>query len=163
MAGDEGGPERWPGAGVAFWAELRRSPGRFALLAGDDADALARDLADLVGTVPLHVGQRLAEFEHKPNEAAVRACLRGHPVLAGIEVLFDPVLALEPIRLLAMLAKEHALAVLWPVPTGSDRLAYPPDASPGYNLTEDLKGCLLLTTRSTIFSDDAPFTVERFR
>lgn len=154
----------WPDDGVALWAELERKPGRFALLAGSDAEDVASDLADLRGTVPLHVGRCLTETVSKPSESTVRSKLRGHPVLIGTQVLFDPILALEPVRFLATLAKDRPPVLsVWPVPTGSDRLTYPPGVSPGRDTARDLKGCLLLTTRSTLFSDEVPFTAERFR
>lgn len=156
----------WPDDGVALWAELERNRGRFALLSGpkSEAEDVASDLADLRGTVPLHVGRCLAESARKPSESTVRQKLRGHAVLIGLQVLFDPVLALDPVRLLAGVAKDHPpVLAVWPVPTGSDRLTYPPGVSPGRGIARDLKGCLLLTPRLTHFSDEVPFTAERFR
>lgn len=154
----------WPEAGVILWGELERNPGRFALLSGSDADGVACDLADLRGTVPLHVGRCLAEIVIRPNESMVRTKLRGHPVLTGIQVLFDPVLALEPVRLLAGLAKDQPpVLAVWPVATSSNALAYPPGFHPSRDTAEDLQGCLMLTTHSTLFADEVPFTAERFR
>lgn len=92
----------WPKAGVALWDELERAPGRFALLCGSQADEVAADMADLRGGVPLHVGQCLTALEARPSADAVRAWLHGHAVLVGIEVLFDPVLGLDPVRFLRL-------------------------------------------------------------
>lgn len=154
---------QWPDAGVTLWAELERGS-RFALLTGENTEEVAALLADLRGTTPLHVGGCLAESASRPPEAVVRSKLRGAAVLTGIEVLFDVALALEPVRLLAALAREHPpLVAVWPVATTVDQLAYPQGVRPGYDTASDLHGCLLLTTRLTTFADDCPFTTERFR
>ena len=154
---------KWPEAGVTLWAELERAPGRFALLCGTHADEVAADLADLRGTVPLHVGRCLSTFETKPSADTVRGRLRGHPVLVGTSVLFDPVLVLDPVRLFIQLSKEQPpLVAAWPVETAAGPLTYPPGAMPGRDTAADVQGCLLLTTRTTIFADDVPFTAERF-
>lgn len=154
---------RWPEAGVRLWSELERMPGRFALMCGPQADDVANDLADLRGAVPLHVGRCLTSSEARPSAATIRVRLGGHPVLTGTEVLLDAALSLDPVRLLAQLAKDHPpLLAVWPIYTGSDRLAYPPGVSPGRDTAQDLQGCLLLTSRTTIFGDEVPFTIERF-
>lgn len=154
---------KWPDAGVMLWAELERAPGRFALLCGERADDLAGDLADLRGSAPLHVGRTLAASDSAPTAETVRALLRGHPVLTGTAVLFDPVLNVDPVRLLAQLSKDQPPVVaLWPVPTGTRPLAYPSGVAPGRDIGPHLQGCLLLSARPTIFADDAPFTTERF-
>lgn len=153
----------WPEAGVALWDELERAPGRFALLCGGQAADVAADLADLLGAVPLHVGECLTALDAKPTVAAVRARLRGHAVLVGTEVLFDPVLGLDTVRFFGQLSKERPpLIAVWPVPTGSSSLTLPPGVTPGRDTASDVQGCLLLTTRTTIFADDVPFTAERF-
>jgi hypothetical protein len=163
LSQDGGDVARWPDVALALWAELERNPGRFALLCGPDANKVAGDLADLRGTVPVHVGRRLTAFDSKPSESTVRATLTGHSVLTGTEVLFDPVLGLEPVRLLTSLAKASPPVVAtWPVETGTSQLEYPPGVAPGRDLAQDLQGCLLLTTQSTLFADEAPFTAERF-
>jgi hypothetical protein len=146
-----------------LWAELERTPGRFALLCGDQADDVAAALADLHGSAPLHVGRALTTSNVVPTAAAVRARLRGHPVLIGTAVLFDPVLNLDPVRLLVQLSKDQQPVVaVWPVPTDAGPLAYPPGVAPGRDTGPDLQGCLLLASRPTIFADEAPFTTERF-
>lgn len=153
----------WPNAGIELWRELERNPGRFALIVGPDSDAVAYTLADLRGTVPLHVGQCLAELATRPNETMVRTRLRGHPVLTGLEVLFDPVLALEPVRFLAGLSRDNPPVVaVWPAPSSADQIGFPPGVAPNRNTAPELQGCLLLLTHPTLFADDAPFTAERF-
>jgi hypothetical protein len=153
----------WPGAGVALWAELERAAGRFALLCGEGADDVAAELADLQGAVPLHIGRALAASVSAPDAETVRACLAGHPVLIGTHVLFDPVLNVDPVRLLSRLARDAPPVVaVWPVPTTVRPLVYPPSVTPGRDTGADLQGCLLLTTRPTVFADEAPFTSERF-
>lgn len=155
--------ERWSTVGVELWTELERTPGRFALLTGPDSDDVAYILADLRGTTPFHVGRQLTNSATRPSERQVRKQLRGHPVLVGLEILFDPVLGLEPVRLLAGLAKDAPPVIAhWPVPTALSPLEYPQGVSRGRGVDEDLHGCLLLSTRPTLFADDAPFTMERF-
>ncbi len=154
---------KWPDAGVMLWAELERAPGRFALLCGERTDELAVDLADLRGSAPLHVGRALTSSTSAPTAEAVRARLRGHPVLTGTSVLFDPVLNLDPVRLLAQLSKDQPpLVASWPLATGTRPLSYPHGVVAGRDTGPDLQGCLLLVSRSTIFADEAPFTTERF-
>lgn len=155
--------ERWSAVGVELWAELERTPGRFALLTGPDSVEVANILADLRGTIPFHVGRQLTDSATRLTEPQVRKKLRGRPVLVGLEILFDPVLGLEPVRLLAGLAKEAPPVIAhWPVPTTTSPLEYPQGVSPGRGVNEDLHGCLLLNTCQTLFADDAPFTMERF-
>lgn len=155
--------ERWSAVGVELWTELERTYGRFALLTGSDSYKVASTLADLRGVSPFHVGRHLVDSTTTPTESQIRKQLRGRPVLSGLEILFDPVLGLEPVRLLAGLAKESPpVLALWPVHTGSSPLEYPPGVVPGRGVSEDLHGCLLLSTRPTLFADDAPFTLERF-
>ena len=154
---------RWPGAGVALWAELERSARRFALLVGGDTPAVAAALADLRGGVPTRVGRLLTESARRPTEPAVRAKLQGHSVLVDLEILFDPVLALDPVRLLGALAGgQTPVIAAWPVMTGNTLLRYPPGVGARYDTAYDLQGCLLLTTCPTAFADDPPFTIERF-
>jgi len=154
---------QWPEAGAALWSELAGAPGRFALLVGPEANAVASDLADLRGTMPVHVGGCLAALDSKPNEIAIRSRLAGSPVLVGMEVCFDPVLNLDPVRMLAQLARATPPVVaVWPVITDSRRLAFPPGVTLSRDTAEDLRGCLLLTTRTTIFADEVPYTAERF-
>jgi hypothetical protein len=133
------------------------------LLTGDDAAQVLVNLADLLGAVPTPVGKLLTETASQPTENSVRAKLRGHPVLTELEILFDPVLNLDPVRLLARLASEAPpLIAHWPVATSAESLRYPPGVGAGRDTASELQGCLLLTTRPTIFADDAPFTIERF-
>lgn len=154
---------RWPDIGVELWAELKRGSGRFALLTGVESAEVARSLADLRGTVPVHAGRLLTDSTVRPTEPRVRQTLRGHPVLVGLEVLFDPVLELDPVRLLAGLAKEAPPVIAhWPVTTTTRPLEYPPGVIPSRGRNKDLQGCLLLATHPTLFADDAPFTIERF-
>lgn len=154
---------RWPDAGVMLWSELERAPGRFALLYGDDADDVAGDLADLRGAVPFHAGRALAASAIVPSAEGVRARLHGHPVLIGTSVLFDPVLNVDPLRLLAQLSKDHPpVLAVWPVATGTRPLSYPAGVAPGRDTGPDLQGCVLLATCTTTFADEAPFTTERF-
>lgn len=81
----------------------------------------------------------------------------------GLEILFDPVLDLDPVRLLARLSTESPpLVAVWPVGTTVGALRYPQGTSGGRGSSDDLQGCLLLTTHPTLFADDAPFTMERF-
>lgn len=154
---------RWPDVGVALWGELERSAGRIALLVGKDAPAVAASLADLRGGVPTRVGRLLTEMVRRPTEPAVRAKLRGHSVLVDLEILFDPVLALDPVRLLGALAEGRSPVIAaWPTMTGTDPLHYPPGVGARYDTVHDMRGCLLLTTCPTAFADDPPFTIERF-
>jgi hypothetical protein len=154
---------RWPDVGVALWAELERTPGRFALVTGGNLDEAVAALADLRGTIPFHVGRDLTQCDSKPSEATVRARLRGKPLLVGTEILFDSVLGVDPVRLLAGLAREHPpLVATWPTFTTHDRLAYPPGIRRDGNTAQELQGCLLLAARPTLFADEAPFTIERF-
>lgn len=154
---------RWPDIGVELWSELERAPGRFALVVGDDQGDVAGSLADLRGAVPAHVGRLLTELKTRPSEPQVRRRLNGHPVLVGLEILFDPVLEVDPVRLLARLSRESPpLVAVWPVATSVGPLRYPEGTSVGPGSGEDLQGCLLLTAHPTLFADDAPFTMERF-
>ena len=152
----------WPDAGLAVWSELERSPGRFALISGAGADETADLLAELRGTVPVHVGRLLTQAESRPSEAAIRGRLAGSSVLVGAEILFDPVLSLDPIRLLATLARVQPVIAVWPVDTEAQPLTFPPGVGGSRHTDHDLQGSLLLRTKTTIFADEAPFISERF-
>jgi len=156
--------ERWPAAGIEVWRELERHPGRIALLTGAQSDDVAERLANLRGFKPLHVGRVLTAETRKPTELQVRSLLRGSPVLVGLEILFDPVLGIDPLRMLVTLARDvPPLAALWPVSTMVGTMRSPGRNQPPHYRPSGLQGSLLLTTRPTLFEDDVPFIVERFR
>lgn len=153
--------ETWPEAGEQIWSELRRSPGRVALLVDDVASAVARRFADLQRTTPLHVGRVLSGFATAPSEAQVHSALRQAPVLVGTSILFDPVLGLDAARLFQALARqEPGRMVEWPVPTTSSPFRWPGDDGP-HRVPPSLEDSLLLTARFTVFDDEVPFTLER--
>ena len=154
---------RWPEFGIGVWRDLERNPGRVAVLVGDAKESVAAQLAELRGTTPLHIGRLLTSFPTQPTEAMTKEALIGHPVLGGMEILFDPVFSFDVPRLLTSLATARPpLAVVWPGKATTSRLLYPADLSSGGNMSYTWPGAVVLRTRSTTFADDAPFTVERF-
>jgi len=53
-------------------------------------------------------------------------------LLEHIEVLFEPTLALDPLRVLALVARDTTLVVLWPGSAIGDTLTYAEPAHPEY-------------------------------
>lgn len=153
--------EIWPQAGRQIWSELARFPGRVALVDGDRTSEVATRFADLRQTIPLHVGQALSVWASAPSESQIQSRLRHSPVLVGTSILFDPVLGLDPAKLFQALARQEPGRVIeWPVPTTSSLFRWPGDDAPR-RVPLALEDSLLLTSRSTVFDDQVPFTLER--
>lgn len=152
----------WPQAGLDLWRELERAPGRLAFVLGNEREEIGQALADLRGAKPLHVGRNLTALSVAPSEATIRQRLSGQPVLTGIEILFDEVLGVDPIRLLTALAyADPPRAVVWPGTASDTELHYPTAVTPGGQTAHRVPGAIVLRTRQTVFADDAPFTQER--
>ncbi|MCC2309162.1 hypothetical protein [Cellulomonas chengniuliangii] len=152
----------WPQAGVDLWRELERAPGRVAFVVGDSREEVAETLAELRGAKPFHVGLDLTALSAPPAETTVRERLSGHPVLNGIEVLFDDVLNLDPVRLFRVLATTAPpVAVVWPGTASRSGLHYPTDVRPGGHTAYSVPGAIVIRTCPTVFADDVPFTLER--
>ena len=147
----------------ALWEELASPPGRLALLVGDADECAATDLAETIGAQPVSVGLRLASCDHTPSTSQIEALLRGAKVLVDVEVLLDPVLRVAPLRLLRDLARlSGGVTAAWPGIADSTRLSWGRPGQYGY-FDEQAEDLLLLTCgRSSVFTDEPPFTITRY-
>lgn len=153
----------WHDTATSFWDELATPPGRLGLLVGDADQTVATDLAATIGTQPVSVGLRLASCDHTPGTSQIETLLRGAKVLVDVEVLLDPVLRVAPLRLLRDLARlSGGVTAAWPGIAGSTRLSWGEPGQYGY-FDEPVEDLLLLTCgRSSVFTDEPPFTITRY-
>jgi hypothetical protein len=159
----EGTLSLWHNSAISLWEELASPPGRLGLLVGDADECVATDLAETIGAQPVSVGLRLASCDHTPSTSQTEALLRGAKVLVDVEVLLDPVLRVAPLRLLRDLARlSGGVTAGWPGIAGSTRLSWGEPGQYGY-FDEPVEDLLLLTCgRSSVFTDEPPFTITRY-
>lgn len=150
----------WPEDGQALWAELAAARGRIALT---QDPGIAEAMGELVGAEPCRAGSVLAAFPDPPDAAAVATALRGSRVLLDLEVLFDPELQLDPLRLLHDLsAAAGGSLACWPGEIRDRAAAYSrPGRRDRYRGT--LNNAVVLRPAAVFFPDETPFTVERIR
>ena len=152
----------WPEAGRTVWDELAQGTGRFALIVGPDVEETASRLAEIRAVSVCHVGAVLAEtFERAPRARALETLLAGQSVLVDTQVLFDPLLQLNPLALLRQLARSGGpLMAQWPGEVAGPVASCGQEGRPG-RFRQILDDCLVLRPVSTLFDDETPFTIER--
>lgn len=158
----------WPKTGLDVWTELRRPPGRLALVGpprtsdpGAEPGFVALSMARLQQESPLSVGWALTAFDKPPTELEVIGELSGHPVLVDLDVLFEPELGLNPLRLLRRLVRAgNGVIAVWPGNISKSEIRYSTVGRRDH-YQAPLSDCLILHPRSTFFDDQAPFDLER--
>ena len=159
---DGGSVAAWPQGGLTVWDELAQGAGRFALIVGRDVEETASKLAEVRAVPVCHVGALLAaSFERAPRPREVEKALEGQSVLVDTQVLFDPLLQLNPLALLRQLARSGGpLMAQWPGDVGGAVASCGQEGRPG-RFRQILDDCLVLRPISTLFDDETPFTIER--
>ena len=152
----------WPETGRTTWAELAQGTGRFALIVGPDVEAAASRLAEVREVPVCHVGSVLAEtFERVPRAREVETVLEGQSVLVDTQVLFDPLLQLNPVALFRQLSRSCGpLMAQWPGDVSGAVASWGQEGRPG-RFRQILDDCLVLRPVATLFDDETPFTIER--
>lgn len=153
----------WPDVGNGVLAELRRHPGRVALIeAGEHTAEVAVRLASLVDQRPLAVGATLATHPDATDEQTVVDLLSSSVVLTDIDALFwRPRFRLDVLRLLRVIARRSAgVASVWPGTISNWEVQY---SEPGRvdHYRQVLSDALVLTPLPTTFDDDPPFEIKR--
>ena len=154
---------RWPDMCGGVIAELRRHPGRFALIETNayTADA-AGHLAAVVDQQPLGSAPPSPRASDAVNEQAVVDLLAPSLVLTDIDSLFwRPRFGLDVLRLIRVIARRGPGAVsVWPgVISGGEAQYSEPGRVDHYR--QVLSDALVLTPLETTFDDDPPFDVKR--
>ena len=154
---------RWPDMCGGVIAELRRHPGRFALIETNayTVEAAGR-LAAMVDQQPLGVGATLTARLDAVDEHAVVDLLAPSLVLTDIDALFwRPRFGLDVLRLIRVIARRGPGAVsVWPgVIVGGEAQYSEPGRVDHYR--QVLSDALVLTPLETTFDDDPPFDVKR--
>ncbi|MGG2093481.1 BREX-3 system P-loop-containing protein BrxF [Bacillus sp. S13(2024)] len=83
------------------------------------------------GKYPLYIEEILQDATH--NSAKIYC-------LMHIDILFDPSLQTNPVRLLENLSKRRKLIVMWPGSYRSGKLIYAESGHPEYFVCEDFEG-----------------------
>lgn len=148
----------WPRDGEELWTELARFR-RLALVAGQMTPA--HRLAEVAGVEVCRVGRLLAEDPVPPESERIAALLAGQRVLVDLDVLFDPELMLDPVRLLRDLARTEAgLVAAWPgqIDAGTARFSAPGRFD---RYVSPLVDTLVLRACPVVFPDETPYQLER--
>jgi hypothetical protein len=152
----------WSRVGEGVWAELAQRLGRFALITGEGADEAGVGLARIRGVNVCRVGSTLAEkFDLPPAADDVALELAGQAVLLDCQVLFDPVLELNPLALLRSLSRANGpLVAHWPGTVVGTTALFGEEGRVGF-FRQTVGDCLVLRPMPTFFEDETPFTIER--
>lgn len=159
MGEDEG---RWPEAGRALLDELRACPGRLALIAGvpADVDGLVGQLVADLGLTSVRLGLALADRCTPPTLGEVEATVGRATVLADLDLLLWPDLAIAPLAFLSNLARHRPTIAAWPGEIAGGRARYSRPGRPDYH-DRGLRDAAILRPVPTRFPDELPYTLER--
>ena len=154
---------RWPECGESLLSELRRVPGRLALIVDDRDSSVARAFSQLQAVTVHHAGASLSAGPPKtPAEVIDRLAAAG-PVVADLDLLFwKPWLALDPLGVLrAVCRRRPAILFQWPGTVSGTHATY---STPGrrdwYEAT--LSDAVVLRPSVALFPDESPYCIERY-
>jgi hypothetical protein len=155
--------ESWPAAGKALLGELRAYPGRLALIADNQAShATVHAFAGLMGSSPMNVGQMVLVEPVPASVDEIIERLASAQILVALDVLFwRPWLALDPLRLLRMLARRSPpVMALWPGDISGSSLTYSAAGRPDF-FAAALEDALVLRPTEVGYPDEVPYELER--
>jgi len=154
----------WPGCGDQLLVELKRVPGRLALVADDPHGQVTTAFAGRLG-VPLHragAGLLSPSPPRHPDQVVDRLAAAG-PVVADLDLLFwKPWLALDPLGVLRAVSRRRPGTLFdWPGTISGDRATY---SAPGRRdfFEATLTDAVVLRPQPTNFPDEPPYRIERF-
>jgi hypothetical protein len=154
----------WPQAGRQLLADLAASRDSYALIAAGadaaDADRLVERLSADLGLVVAHLGAALAGSEHPPTVAQVEAACAAATVLADLDVLLWPALAVPVLPFLTALARRRPIIAVWPGGIADCRARYSTPGRPDY-YDQRLADVVVLHPRTARFPDEVPYEIER--
>lgn len=143
--------------------ELRAGRGRPALVPSPagEAEALVGQVGDLVER-RVSIGELVVQFESPSEILQLLAAPYGDStLLADLEVLFAPSLAIDVLSQLRRIAQRTALVIVWPGRVSGGRLSY---SLPGRadHVDEPARDLVVLRPVEAVFPDEIPYTVERY-
>ena len=141
-------PDRavWPDHAGELIKELASAPGRLCLMTGDDAEDAAQELAAALGVRPCQVGRLVTDRASVPSIGTIESLLAEETVLVALDVLFWPILVVDPLALLRSLSRSWARIAVWPGSIQGRRARY---SEPGRRDAYDrvLEDAVLLRAR----------------
>ena len=143
-----------------LWAYLRGSPGTFALTVGEASLGAMEHLSSHWSTPLTSVGHLLT-IEHEDGWKTPEQVLQNRSLLVGVEVMFWPEVAVDPLRLLRSLASRHPVVAAWPGKLTNGRAIFSEPGRPDYYDNPAPRGTVVLHARAATFPDELPYTVER--
>ena len=157
-----GGAGSWPAAAISLFDELAAKPGRICLMAGGGSStfSVAHALADAGEASLTRFGTWLTEGTGAPKIPETWQPERDRAILLDLDVLFWPVLAVDPVALLRLYSKRHPIVAIWPgdISEGVARYSEPGRVD---HFSRKLEDALILRARSTAYPDEVPYEIER--
>ncbi len=153
----------WPQCGEELLTELRRAPGRLALVVDDRGGSVAKAFAKLQLTAVCHAGVRLLSPEPPTSSVEVIDRLAAaEVVIVDLDLLFwRPWLALDPIGVLRAVSRRRpATLFAWPGTITGNHTTY---SSPGRRdwFDASLSDAVVLRPTAATFPDEPPYSLER--
>jgi hypothetical protein len=148
------------GEPIDLWGILSRRPGSFALVHGEQRLEGVNAIAEAASAEVTKLGFTWVA-ESPGNMRDATAMLRGKPVLADIDILFWPDVAVDPLRFFASLARRAPLVVEWPGEIKSGRVRYSEPGRPDFYEATLPSEAVVVQGVSTTFPDELPYEVER--
>jgi len=158
--GDEG-VVTWPEVGWNLLGELAANPGRLALLAGADTDAVAALVGRDLGVEVVRLGSAVSSLRLPPSEADLDAAVGHAGVVADLDLLAWPDLAIDVLSFLRRVSRRHPLIAVWPGDITDARARYSAPGRPDH-IDQALRDAIVLRPTSTRYPDEVPFRIERF-
>ena len=144
-----------------IWRILDEGTANLALIVGPDSVELATNLALSRGLEVGNVGILLTSENEAWNEP--ERSLRDCRVLVNLDVVLSREILINPMRLLARLARRHTIVAVWPGEI-SDRVAsYSEPGRRDHFESQVPDEALVVRTKTTTFPDQASFELERIR
>lgn len=145
-------------------AELKRAPGRLALVADDANGQVTTAFAEMLGVAAHRAGTGLlgSTLPTAPDQVVDRLAAAG-PVIVDLDLLFwRPWLELDPLGVLRAISRRRPGTLFdWPGTISGDRASY---SAPGRRdfFEATLTDAVILRPQPTGFPDEPPYRIERF-
>lgn len=157
-----GATASWPAAALTLFDELAAKPGRICLLAsrGSSTAWMAHALAEAGKASLTRFGAWLTEDTECPKAVETWRPENQRAVLLNLDILFWPAVGVDPLALLRLYSKRHAILAVWPgnITEGVARYSEPGRVD---HFSRKLEDSVVLRPRSTAYPDEIPYQIER--
>lgn len=153
----------WPECGEVLLGELRRAPGRLALVVDDDDNAVARAFAQLQRCTVHRAGLSLSADPPRTAAEVIDRLAGSGPVIVDLDLLFwKPWLTLDPLGVLRAVSRRRPATLFqWPGSITDGHATYSTRGRRDW-YEASLSDAVVLRPAGVRFPDEVPYRIERY-